>query len=184
MEHASAPHAVQAARLALISGRKWVPGKKEGALYNNDHLLLTLFELAPGRVSYRSNSLLYLFNAWRSTIPQILEAVASVLLQNERCGKGLQDHEAAMSCAMHTVSTHVMAIHHLGIQDHLRMLEQQAAMRKQGTRPFEAGICTCTMKELFGKMLPYFMRYGASPWNANLQEWGQWHLQQMLPCGM
>jgi hypothetical protein len=181
MQYISREKSVAQAREALISGQKWVPGKKAGALYNNDHLLVTLFEQAPRRVYYKSSEKLYMFNAWWSSTKKIMRAVANLLEdQPDTCGKGLEQADQLEECAKYTVANHIMAIHHITVEDHLLLTD----MHDQENTKFPAGMCECNMDQLFGSMLPYFMRYGASPWNQKLDEWGMWHLKNMLPCGM
>jgi hypothetical protein len=183
MRYISQEKTVQAARNALISGRKWVPGKKAGALYNNDHLLLTLFESAPEKVSYHASDKQYLFNAWWSSLKTIMRTIANLLEDHTTCSKGLledDDSNLLAECAQSVLKRGIMAIHHITVEDHNILMELNA----KPDPTFPDGVCECTMPDLFGQMLPYFMRYGASPWNRNLEEWGMYHLHDSLPCGL
>jgi hypothetical protein len=169
MEHGANPASLEKARQALIAKKIFIPGVKPGALYNNDHLLYALFATSPERVKFlnQAASNHFVFNAMSGKLQDVFKAIRYQIFDNA-CAGDADSMSSISSCAKLAFSKQVMAVHHIKRAD-------QEWLQKYVTEDvYKWGVkahCNCTMQILFGPMLPFFMRYGPTPWVLQ-QEWG------------
>jgi hypothetical protein len=169
MEHGANPVSLEKARQALIAKKIFIPGVKPGAKYNNDHLLYALFATSPERVKFlnQAASNHFVFNAMSGKMQDVFKAIRYQIFDSE-CAGGLDSMSSISSCAKLAFSKQVMAVHHIKRGD-------QQWLQKHVTEDiYQWGVkahCNCTMRQLFGPMLPFFMRYGPTPWVLQ-QGWG------------
>jgi hypothetical protein len=175
MQYIADKHNVDRARSALIRGDIYVVGVKQGAKYNNDHLVFAILAQLGKKLKYLASPT-FLFNVWGSKMSQLLKAVEFQIHGVDGCAPALSTSpkviknllrggtsriEGEPACALDVFQRGTVAVHHIKARDVVFLQESVSADADISSC---ATPSKCTMPGVFGKSLGFFMRLGAGPW--------------------